>query len=52
MNRPDPEIEEYSQPTETEMVLIPVLIEAVGAVVFIACALLLVVVLSTPAVPV
>jgi len=51
MNRPDPEIEEYSQPTETEMVLIPVLIEAVGAVVFIAFSLLLVVILSTPVVP-
>lgn len=42
---------EYREPTETEMILIPVLIEAVGAIVFIACAMLLVVILSTPAVP-
>lgn len=35
------------EPTEIEMVLIPVLIEAVGAIVFIACSMLLVVVLAT-----
>lgn len=47
MQRPDRE------PTEVEMILIPVLIEAVGAIVFIACSMLLVVILAThPSVPV
>lgn len=33
--------------TEVEMILIPVLVEAVGAFVFVACAMMLVVIFAT-----
>jgi hypothetical protein len=45
----DREPAEYS---ETQMILIPVIVEAVGAIVFIACSMLLVVLLSTAGAPV
>lgn len=43
---------EPTEYTETQMILIPVIVEAVGAIVFIACSMLLVVVVSTSGTPI
>lgn len=44
--------EEYYEPTETELVLVPVLIEAVFSTLFIACSVLLVVVIASLRAPI
>lgn len=47
MREPD----EYRQPTEIQLVLVPVIIEAVASIVFIACSLLLVVIYASIRMP-
>lgn len=47
-----PPMRDPEDSNEFAMIAIPIIVEAVGAVVFIACAMLLVVVLATPVAPV